>query len=176
MFNKFFTTQGDQKQLDEAEHEEKVTSIRLPPSLLTLLGQDITHVKIKARHHAHGVVYACNKTHAGNSLVAFLPQGSRNARVAVGSIKYIYYKGKTVYFAIQRYWPYNGSMPDPFALYRIDYKFDAKVYATALPEELEEVHVDWVVTQCARFRIDEHHTVIVTLYKVSVLRLFSFLC
>jgi hypothetical protein len=124
-------------------------------------------VGLPARYRHNGVMYARSSTHVGNSLIYFYPDGNRNSSATHGSIKYIFKsKSGSFRFAVQRHLPLPRGVLDPFASYP---HFPAKLYSSQLRSALEIVEVDWVIAQCARWKMSPMLAVLLTLYRVCLL-------
>jgi hypothetical protein len=137
-------------------------SVSVPSDLQPLI--DGSKVILHAWCHLHGLVYAHSSTHLGNSLIHFYPGGNKSSPPIPGSIKYIFATQNTVAFAVQRHLNMQPGTIDPFAAYP---DFPAKLYASALADELEVVELDWVTCHFARWQISSEHVVVLSLSKVS---------
>ena len=120
-------------------------------------------VVMRARLRHHGVIYAISSTHLGNSLILFYPHGDKSKSPIPGCIKFIFEQGRLV-FAVQRQLEAAQGVLDPFEPYP---HFSAKLYSSCLSEELEVVHVDWVLCHFARWQISSEHVVVLSLSRVS---------
>jgi len=63
-------------------------------------------------------------------------------------------------FAVQRQLEAPQGVLDPFKPYP---NFAAKLYSSRLSEELEVVHVDWVLCHFAHWQISSEHVVVLSL-------------
>ena len=113
------------------------------------------------RHH--GVIYAISSTHLGNSLILFYPHGDKSKSPIPGCIKFIFEQGRLV-FTVQRQLEAAQGVLDPFEPYP---HFSAKLYSSCLSEELEVVHVDWVLCHFVCWQISSEHVVVLSLSRVS---------
>jgi len=136
-----------------------------PPKDLSILlgGEDVCLIPHLA---IHDVRYSSSSRHLGNSLVCYYPKGNTSSPPIPGSIKYIYRKGESTYFALQRQLPRAPEDPqlDPFARYP---DFPASLYQARVSETLEAVEVDWVLCHYARWNVTAKHAVVLMLTKVS---------
>jgi hypothetical protein len=129
-----------------------------PDDLYPLLRQD--QVALPARHKHKGVIYARSSTHLGNSLVQFYPQGDRTTSPVPASIKYIFYDRHRTAYAVQRQVPLPDNHPDPFARYP---HFPAKLYSSAISQNLEVIEVNWVLSHFARWQLSPQYAVVLSL-------------
>ena len=120
------------KEAVDIDHVNTVAKT-IPEDLRPLLGVSQRQVIMPARLRHNGIIYATSKTHTGNSLVHFYPQGNRSTLVP-GSIKYIYQEQGRSVFAVQWQLPASDDVSDPYAAYS---DFPAKLYSSQLSVELE---------------------------------------
>jgi hypothetical protein len=112
-------------------------------------------------HHHKGVVFSRSSTHMGNSLIRFYPNGSRTSSAVPGSIIYIYETdGTPITYAVRRQLPAPAFTPDPYESYT---GFPAKLYSSALADNLEIVQPEWVEAHYARWRLDSFKVVVYAL-------------
>jgi len=119
---------------------------------------------MRARLRHRGIIYAISSTHLGNSLVHFYPHGDRSKSPIPGCIKFIFEQQGRMVFAVQHQLEAPQGVLDPFEPYP---HFAAKLYSSRLSEELEVVHVDWVLCHFARWQISSEHVVVLSLSRVS---------
>ncbi|KAG1866120.1 hypothetical protein F4604DRAFT_1928133 [Suillus subluteus] len=142
-----------------------------PPTPTNITPEDLRqliHVRqvvLHARTLHEGSIYTRDSTHVGNSLIFYYPSGVRNAQPVPGIIKYIFEKEQGVRFAVQRHLPLH-SHPDPFRHYP---HFPARLYSSALADNLEIVMLGWVVSHFVRWNFSPHHIVAVSLCRDSQL-------
>ena len=146
VFDQFFAPKGNTGEFLSEGTLSIASRVAVPHDLRPLLSKSST-VILRAHHRAHTVVFSRASTHVGNSLVQFLPEGSKNTQPIPASIKYIFEKEGKIRFAVQRQLPAPGTV-DPFLRYP---DFPAKLYSSQLSPSLEEVDVEWVVGHCARY-------------------------
>ena len=163
LFDKIYSQKVPEDHSRDGMHIDDVgtTSNTIPINLRPLLAlsqrQIITHARV--RHN--GVIFATSKTHVGNSLVQFYPQGNRSTLVP-GSIKYIYKEHGKFVLAIQRQLPADDVF-DPYAVYP---HFPAKLYSSSLSQELERVETDWIYAHYARWKVSSTQSVVLSLSRV----------
>ena len=120
-------------------------------------------VVMRARLRHHGVIYAISSTHLGHSLILFYLHSDKSKSPIPGCIKFIFEQGWLV-FAVQHQLEAAQGVLDPFEPYP---HFSAKLYSSCLSEELEVVHVDWVLCHFVRWQISSEHVVVLSLSRVS---------
>jgi hypothetical protein len=161
--------QDDEEWGAETSYEGRLRST--PTDLFPLLGLDKTRLIFSLP--VDGVRYSPSSTHVGNSLICFYSNGDVASTPVPGCIKYIYRKGGSVFFAVQRQLPRrleeNGL--DPFAQYP---DFPARLYRAQLSEALEEVNLDWVMCHYARWIMNLEDAVVLMLIKVSQRHVYVF--
>jgi hypothetical protein len=137
---------------------------KTPKDLRGILG--VENLCIIPHFAVHDVRYSSSSAHLGNSLICYHPEGEMTSPSVPGSIKYIYRKRHSVFFAVQRQLPREPQDPqaDPFSRYP---DFPASLYRTQLSETLEEVEVDWVLCHYARWNITIKYAVVLMLTKVK---------
>jgi hypothetical protein len=133
----------------------------IPMDLRPLLASFQHQIIIRARLRHNGVMLATSKTHIGNSLVQFYPQGNRSTPVP-GSIKYIYQERGRFVLAIQRQLP-SDNVSDPYAIYP---HFPTKLYSSSLSQELERVEPDWTYAHYTRWKVSSTQSVVLSLSRV----------
>jgi hypothetical protein len=85
-----------------------------------------------------------------------------------GIIRYIFEGEQGVHFAVQRHLPLH-SPPDPFCHYP---HFPARLYSSALAENLEIVMPEWVVSHFMRWNFSPRQIVAVSLCPVRTSLLY----
>jgi hypothetical protein len=121
-------------------------------------------VALQAYHHHNGVVFSRSSTHMGNSLVHFYPNGYKLSPPIPGAITYIYHTdGTPISYAVRRQLPTPPFTLDPYQAYA---NFPAKLYSSALSENLEMVKPEWVLAHYARWRLSPSEVVVVSLSRV----------
>ena len=125
------------------------------PHRFTKKAKVVMHTRL--RHH--GIIYTISSTHLGNSLILFYLYSNKSKSLIPGCIKFIFEQGQLV-FAVQRQLEAAQGILDPFEPYP---HFLAKLYSSCLSEELEVVHVDWVLCHFARWQISSEHIVVLSL-------------
>ncbi|KIK18689.1 hypothetical protein PISMIDRAFT_108961 [Pisolithus microcarpus 441] len=112
-----------------------------------------------------GVVYSRSSTHVGNSLIMFYPQGCLSVSSIPGSIKYVFGSSGFLTFAVQQQLPLpSGMCNDPFASYL---HFPAKLYSSAISDDLEIVQLSWVMSHFARLTVADDRAVVLSLCHIS---------
>jgi hypothetical protein len=106
-----------------------------------------------------GSIYTRDSTHVGNSLILYYPGGIRNVQPMPGIIKYIFKTEQGVGFAMLHHLPLKSHL-DPFRHYP---HFPAWLYLLALPDHLEIVIPEWVVSHFTRWIFSTQHIVAVSL-------------
>ncbi|KAI6012944.1 hypothetical protein PISMIDRAFT_110101, partial [Pisolithus microcarpus 441] len=101
-------------------------------------------------------------SHQGNSSIMFYPGGSQSCPPIPGCIKYIFEDNGHTQLAVQ------ADVIDAFQHYPY---FPACLYSAALGEDLEVVHLEWVMCHCAQWNFSEKRIIILPLLQVSVLML-----
>jgi hypothetical protein len=86
-----------------------------------------------------------------------------------GCIKYIFEREGKMVFAIQCQLDAHPGIVDPFEPYP---HFPAKLYSSNMCDELEIMHVDWIMCHFARWQISSEHVVVLSLSQVRFLFLF----
>lgn len=84
----------------------------------------------------------------------------------VGSIEYIFKRDDEIKFAVQRQFLLNPE-DDFLRPFVVDYGYPACLYSTCMASALEEVEVDWIITQCVRYHLDKNSDIILKLLMVS---------
>jgi hypothetical protein len=128
----------------------------------------VRRVVLHARTLHGGSVYTRHSTHVGNSLILFYPSGARDMQPTPGIIRYIFEGEQGVHFAVQRHLPLH-SHPDPFRHYP---HFPARLYSSALAENLEIVMPEWVVSHFVRWNFSPRQIVAVSLCPVRTSLLY----
>jgi hypothetical protein len=150
---------------DDQSHKSNTptaTPKPVPSDLFAIVKKQKAIMPARIKHN--GVFFATSKTHLGNSLVLFYPNGDKSCQPLPGSIKYIFSHEGQMAFAIQRQLPLEPGAIDPFQPY--DY-FPAQLYSSKLTDTLEIARVDAVKCHYARWDFSDSHVVVVSLSRVS---------
>lgn len=123
-------------------------------------------IALRARHKFDDVIFARARTHIGNSLILYYPGGDTSKQAVPASIQYIVARrGKDDVFVVKQQLQAPMGTIDPFSFYP---HFPAKIYSTMLSEDLQIVRPQWIFSHYARWKLDEHRAVVLTLSRVSV--------
>ena len=165
LFDKIYAPKLSEDGIGEEAMERDLDFVRkaVPDDLRPLLGPLHCQAAMHARVRHNGIIYATSKTHTGNSLIQFYPQGNRSTLVS-GSIKYIYQDQDRFVLAVQRQLPASNIVSDPYTIYP---DFPAKLYSSQLSAELERVQTDWIYSHCARWNLSDTQSVVLSLSRVS---------
>jgi hypothetical protein len=164
LFDKIYAPKfsGDDigEEVADPDHNDMVART-VPEDLHPLLGPLQRRAVMRARIPHHNLIYTTSKTHTGNSLIQFYPQGNISTLVP-GSIKYIYQEQGRFVLAVQRQLPTND-VSDPYAIYP---DFPAKLYSSHLSVVLERVEIDWIYSHYARWNPSVTQSVVLSLSRV----------
>ena len=151
---------GDELFVDDPSHEVlPSTSLQATPKdLRALLRHD--RVALSARHKRNGIMYTRSTTHLGNSLICYHARGDRSLPPIPGSIKYICSVRNKISYAVQHQQPLKNNITDPFGGYPY---FPAKLYSSAISQDLEIVELDWVTSHFARWKLTQEYSVVLPL-------------
>ena len=173
LFNKIYRARGsgdDVAAESPIDEENTKQSWAIPKDLSTLLPFAGRSIFLQARIKLSGTMYSVAKTHIRNSMILFYPNGNLVSKYVAESITYIFSCDRNRYlFAVQRQLPLDDDVVDPFCIYPY---FPARLYSSQLSSSLECVETDWVFGHCARWKLNESHTVVLSLSRVSI----SFTC
>lgn len=164
IFDKAFgqNLEHDSPANDDDDMKPNPQKQRTPDDLKHLIRSNT--VTLQAHHRHNGVVFSRSSTHMGNSLIYFYPSGSKSLSPVPGSITYIYHTDDTpITYTVRRQLPTPPFTLDPFQAYP---NFPAKLYSSALSENLETVRLEWVVAHYARWRLNPSEVVVVSLSRV----------
>jgi len=120
---------------------------------------------LHARTDFGGIVFSRYSTHQGNSLIMFYPGGSQSSPPIPGRIKYIFKDNGRTQLAVQCQLPAGADAINPFECYPY---FPARLYSAQVDEDLEVVHLQWVMCHYARWHLSEKYDVILPLLQVSI--------
>ena len=122
-------------------------------------------VAVRARHLHDGVVFSCSKTHVGNSLIMYYPNGNRSNPPIPAEIENIVVGTDQRYtYVVRRQLPAPPGTVDPFASYL---HFPAKIFSSKISNVLEAVSPDWVMTHYAQWKLDDDRVIVLDLSRVS---------
>ncbi|KIM53380.1 hypothetical protein SCLCIDRAFT_35858, partial [Scleroderma citrinum Foug A] len=99
-------------------------------------------------------------THQGNSLIMFYPGGRQSSPPIPGCIKYIFKDNGRILLGVQHQLPAGADAINPFQHYPY---FPAHLYSAQMGEDLEVVHLEWVMCHYARWHLSEKYDVILPL-------------
>lgn len=121
-------------------------------------------VAIRARHLHDGVVFSRSRTHVGNSLIMYYPDGNRQDPPIPAEIENIVVGMDQRYtYVVRRQLPAPPGTVDPFAPYL---HFPAKVFSSKISSTLETVSPEWVMSHYARWKLDKDRVVVLNLSRV----------
>jgi hypothetical protein len=130
-----------------------------------------SRVATRARHLHDGVVFSRSKTHVGNSLIMYYPNGNRRDSPIPAEIENIVVGMDQKYtYVVRRQLPAPPGTVDPFAPYL---HFPAKVFSSKVSSTLEVVSPHWVMTHYARWNLDRDRVVVLDLSRVRMLLRYS---
>ena len=162
IFDKAFDARFSGSTILEDAETSKRRPVETPSGLSCLISQHKVVLRANATHA--GSVYSRSSIHLGNSLVVYWAGGRVVSDLySVGSIKYIYDHLGSVKLAVQRQMEAPPGTVDPFRPYA---DFGARLYSTALQEELEEVQMTWIIGHYARWEISSNLCVVLPLLRV----------
>ena len=95
----------------------------------------------------------------------FYPGGSQSSPPIPGHIKYIFEDDGRILLAVQWQLPAGADTVDPFQHYPY---FPARLYSAQMGEDLEVVHLEWVMCHYAQWHFSEKYDVVLPLVQVSV--------
>ena len=101
---------------------------------------------LHARTDFGGIVFSRYSTHQGKSFIMFYPGGSQSSPPIPGRIKYIFEDNGQIQLAVQHQLPAGSDAIDPFQCYPY---FPAHLYSAQVGEDLEVVHLEWVMCHYA---------------------------
>jgi len=111
-----------------------------------------------------GLTYAQSRSHLGNSLILFSPDGDTAAPLVPGQIIHIFICRDSTTFWVRRYLPLEKGITDPFQPY---VHVPIKLCSSKLNPTLEKVEVNWVVGHFALYPLSIEQIAVVSLSRVS---------
>ena len=137
----------------------------VPHDLWSILGSKGHKISMQARLRHNDVVFSVASVHARNSQIYFYPNGKLTASPVAGSIQYIYNASIGTCLAIRRQQSLPDHIANPFSHYP---HFPAKLYCSHLSTILEEFDLAWIYCHYTRWAMNDDHTVILKLIRVSI--------
>lgn len=139
----------------EVDVEDPIDSREISQLLLSRLHDSRrrrdSETRLYKRVRINGVIYSCDSTHLGNSLIQYRPIKSSRGTL-VGQINHIISDSGTVFLAIQSHKPLPKTQVDPFSRY-LD--FPAQLVSFELNERLDIIETEQIVAHVARFHVPE---------------------
>lgn len=170
LYDKVYTPVTLNDDSNETSEEDQSSASRpqtMPDDLRPLAGKTSRSIFLCAHIKFRGVTYSTSRTHPGNSLIQFYPEGDRTRSPVPGSIKYIYSSdGQQYSLAVQCQLPAEKLKMDPFSQYPY---FPAQTYSTQLSATLEHVCTDWIFGHYAQWNFLSDHAVVLSLSRVSLI-------
>lgn len=162
-FDKAFSTTPE-----DSNHVADSAFRTVPPELRATIPAG-PKVAVRAQHLHDGVVFSRSKTHVGNSLIMYYPDGNRRDPPIPAEIENIVVGMDQRYtYVVRRQLPAPPGTVDPFAPYL---HFPAKVFSSKISSTLETVSPEWVMSHYARWKLDKDRVVVLNLSRVrKVLR------
>ncbi|KAF9471043.1 hypothetical protein BDN70DRAFT_820529 [Pholiota conissans] len=155
VFDKAFSQPSDYE--DESPIEPAFIST--PQELRSLVSDP--KVALHARHKCDRVFFSRRKTHVGNSLVLFYPNGDKSLQPVPASISHIFRRrDNTVTYVVNRQLPSPPGTLNPFRHYPY---LRAAIYSTTLSTEPELIQPEWVYSHYGRWHLDTDRAVVLTL-------------
>ncbi len=122
-------------------------------------------VAVCVRHLHNGIIFSHSKTHVGNSLIMYYPNGNRSNPPIPAEIENIVVGMDQRYtYVVCHQLPAPPGTVDPFASYL---HFPVKIFSSKISNVLEAVSPDWVMTHYARWKLDDDRVIVLDLLRVS---------